>query len=182
MQDKDTLYARWLNGDIDEDELKVLREDGALQELEAIVKATEELSLPKYDAEVGYEKFKKKHAKKTTKATTFNLRRVISIAASFLLLAFLTWTFFSSNKEQTIVAQNGFTKKVDLLDRSSVVINDGSSVTYDPKNWEKERKVDLKGEAFFQVQKGNPFVGSYKRKSLCKSETHKMTLLNLQKQ
>ena len=53
MPDKETLYARWFSGEIDDDELKALRENGIVHELEKIKEATEQLALPKYDVNSG---------------------------------------------------------------------------------------------------------------------------------
>ena len=158
MPDKETLYARWFSGEIDDDELKTLHENGIVQELEKIKEATEQLALPKYDVDSGYEKFKNKYPEKKAKIRSINLAKIMSIAASFLVLVVVAWMILSPGKEQMIMAQNGSNERVDLLDGSTVLINDGSSVQYDTKNWEQERKVNLTGEALFQVEKGSPFI------------------------
>ena len=41
MENKDTLYARWLSGELSVSELEQLKQSGELQELEAIIKATD---------------------------------------------------------------------------------------------------------------------------------------------
>ena len=62
MSDKDTLYARWLSGDLSAAEEEALKASGEWEELEAIIRASEGLTLPTFDAEVAYKQFKNKGA------------------------------------------------------------------------------------------------------------------------
>ena len=43
---KDTLFARWLSGELTQEEQQQLQKGEALGDLEAIVKATDDLQLP----------------------------------------------------------------------------------------------------------------------------------------
>lgn len=45
-----------------------------------------------------------------------------------------------------------------LPDQSEVTLNAGSSLSYNVEEWSSERMVDLQGEAFFEVSKGNTFT------------------------
>ena len=45
----------------------------------------------------------------------------------------------------------------DFIDNSRVILNDGSSIKYDERKWGSERMVELKGEAFFEVEAGQLF-------------------------
>jgi len=55
---------------------------------------------------------------------------------------------------QTLTAQHLSTQ---LPDGSSVDLNAGSEISYHPYWWMLNRKVNLKGEAFFEVEKGSKF-------------------------
>ena len=44
-----------------------------------------------------------------------------------------------------------------LPDSSFVALNMGSELYYTKKGWQTERRVELKGEAFFKVKKGSIF-------------------------
>ncbi|MBK8628435.1 MAG: FecR family protein [Saprospiraceae bacterium] len=48
--------------------------------------------------------------------------------------------------------------KEPFPDGSAVTLNPGSEVTFNSKKWEQERRVSLKGLAFFEVRKGASFV------------------------
>ena len=48
---KDTLYARWLSGELTKEEQQQLEGSTELADLEAIISTADQLTLPKYDAE-----------------------------------------------------------------------------------------------------------------------------------
>lgn len=81
-------------------------------------------------------------------------RFAIGVAASFALIAFLSY-FFLNNFQQTTISTDFAEKREMLLpDGSSVILNANSEITF-AKNWEGEniREVWLDGEAFFEVVK-----------------------------
>ena len=49
------------------------------------------------------------------------------------------------------------TKEVVLPDGSKVFLNKGSELTYSQDNWEEQRTIYLKGEGYFEVEKGSEF-------------------------
>ena len=57
----------------------------------------------------------------------------------------------------TIQSEFGQSLTISLPDASSVQINDGSRLAYDADDFESARKVNLEGEAFFEVKKGASF-------------------------
>ncbi len=79
-------------------------------------------------------------------------------AAAVLILTISIYavnTIFSGDRVITGLAeQNEFT----LPDQSEVVLNAGSKLKYSKKTFAEDRKLTLKGEAFFDVQKGGEFV------------------------
>ncbi len=155
---KDDLYARWLEGQISPKESEELQASGDLAALEAVIQATDKLFLPKYDTAVGYAKFKTKHAAKK-EAKVRPIRRlwpILTAAASIVLLIGVFW--WLNRGPQLLETGNRLTLTHTFSDATSVVLNDGSSLTYEEANWEKQRSVELIGEAIFNVQKGRPFI------------------------
>ena len=118
IEDKDTLFARWLNNDISEKELAALKESGDLDELIALVQATEQLDLKAYNVQQAYDKFKAKQAPQQAKSRRLNTAWVIGIAASIaLLIAFLApMLFFTGDAE--IVAERGTNTAHSFVDGS----------------------------------------------------------------
>ncbi len=158
MNEQDTLYARWLEGNISPEELQALQQSGELEELEAIIQQTEKLTMPAYNIEEGYQRFKNKNQKKETPIRTLSISKwVIGIAASLALLV-AAWFLVFNTSQTELIALNGDTKNFTFVDGSTVALNDGSSIYFDEKNWTQNRSLQLKGEALFQVQKGASFI------------------------
>ena len=157
-EDKDTLFARWLNNDISEEELAALKESGDLDELTALVKATEGLQLKPYNAQQAYDKFKTQQLPRKAKVRKLNTAWVIGIAASIaLLIAFLIPVLIASGDIE-IVAERGTNTTHSFADGSETVLNDGSTLTYSKKYGQENRLIQLAGEALFKVEKGTPFI------------------------
>lgn len=81
----------------------------------------------------------------------------VSIAASLLLLLGLGGYVYLNNANQERLISYScpagqYSKKIVLPDNSEVILNSGSKLTYDEKNFShKNRKVHLDGEAMFDV-------------------------------
>ncbi len=75
-------------------------------------------------------------------------------AASFALLLF----FLFNQPSKHIVVKNGNQITLTLPDGSLVKANAGTTISYRPGKWKKERRIHLSGEAFFEVKKGRPFI------------------------
>ena len=161
MENKDTLYARWLNGDISKEEADILKKSGEWEELESIINATESLSLPKLEVDRSYGKLNRPKKKTKTKLVALPLAGWISVAASIAILI-IGWAFFFDGA-QVISAPNSITLEHQLPDASLVILNDGSSIEYSNGTWESTRKVNLEGEAFFKVNPGSTFTVETKK-------------------
>lgn len=78
-----------------------------------------------------------------------------AVAASLLILLGITGVlrFYS----QTVECMPGEHLSLVLPDGSNVELNAGSELTYFPYWWRFSRRLELDGEAFFNVRKGNRF-------------------------
>ena len=89
------------------------------------------------------------------RAKRISMRQVLqyAVAACIGLLIFLTLfdphERVSSGKQQVLY---------NLPDGSSVNLNETSSITFKNRKWKQNRTIQLDGEAFFSVKKGNPFT------------------------
>ena len=86
--------------------------------------------------------------------------RVASIAATVALIIGLSVSFLVNNKmteiptlTSTFIAPQGQKSQLVLADGTKVWLNSGTSLTYTNKFGDKDRKVKLTGEAFFDVTK-----------------------------
>jgi transmembrane sensor len=91
---------------------------------------------------------------------------VFRAAAIFVVALFATWFLIKNNADNEFVSvQTQNNKQVVVLpDGSKVILNNNSTLTYPKKFNANERKVTLKGEAFFDVVKNpnQPYIIEHK--------------------
>ena len=67
---------------------------------------------------------------------------------------YLYYTYLLPATIETSIAE---TKKIMLPDSSEIILNAVSKIIYNERTWDKNRKLDLIGEAYFKVRKGSKF-------------------------
>ncbi len=83
------------------------------------------------------------------------------IAAAIALLVFFnlpSGSNFTPSYDTNVLAASAMRKTVQLPDGSVAYLNASSKLDYDKANWGKGRRLRLRGEAFFEVEKGNSFI------------------------
>lgn len=153
---KEDFLARWANGTLSEEEKKKFRETADYIYYEAILEGTDILEVPPYDSEKLFEKVQSKKRGVENKTKVFRLPRWSYAVAAGLALIFGYMFLF----DQTIDYTTGYGEQLALVlpDESEVILNAKSKLGYKKKNWEKERIVNLEGEAYFKVNKGGTFT------------------------
>ncbi len=98
---------------------------------------------------------------KTIQSRKPSRRRILSMVslAAACLALFVVFRYSGLFDKKIITGSNEQMAWV-LPDKSVININDGSSIQYNANRFTKNRKINLKGEAFFEVEKGNPFIVS----------------------
>ena len=156
MGNKENIYAKWLEGSLDPEEVEALRKSGELEELEKIIQSVDRLSLKPFPMDEAYHSFMQD---RPAKLIAFRRKSVIwasAIAASIALLVAAYFLFWTSTV--TISPQLAETQYLDLDDGSTIILNDGSSLSYRKGFFQPQRKVKLRGEAWFKVSPGSPFI------------------------
>lgn len=88
-----------------------------------------------------------------------NRRRWIwSAAAAVLLLLAAGWWLTQNTAPTSLLTARTESNQYPLPDGSTVSLNAVTEVQYEAKSWSKERRISLQGEAFFEVEKGVPFI------------------------
>ena len=87
----------------------------------------------------------------------FSLKYQLSAAASILILIG-TFYLFNLNKQIICYTQQGEIAEYSLPDKSVVILNADSKISYNKRNWNKSREINLTGEAIFKVKKGSLFT------------------------
>ena len=75
-----------------------------------------------------------------------------------ILLILAGWWALPAPPEVRLVATKGEQNIYELPDGSVATLNAQSSISYEPGEWSSARRVELNGEAFFEVKKGTPFL------------------------
>ncbi|WP_299883833.1 FecR family protein [uncultured Lacinutrix sp.] len=150
----DTFLARWLNGDLTPEEENAFKNSKEYIEYQKIIDVSNTLEAPDFDANLLISKIKKETIDKP-KVRKLNLPRIISIAASIIVLL---GVFFYQNAQNPVYNTSyGEQLSVILPDGSKVVLNANSSLTFNKTSWKKNRNLNLEGEAYFSVKEGSVF-------------------------
>ena len=92
---------------------------------------------------------------KTTRRTLIRILGLSGIAAAIALLLFFVNVY---SKDKQINAIAGEHVEQQLPDESIVKINAESSIRFNKKDFISKRELSMKGEVFFKIEKGSPFI------------------------
>lgn len=153
--EKDYLLHKWLNNEATPEELEQLKTDPEYASYVQIAAASSGFELPNMDSEANFEAIsnKIKPVHQLHKPNIFSV--VWKVAAVFAVL--LAGYYYISILDTSVKTEIAQTETFLLPDNSEVVLNAGSKITYNKKNWSNSRELSLDGEAYFKVTKGNKF-------------------------
>lgn len=158
MKEENDLL-KWLDRENSKEALARLKETNDFKTLEKIAHYSSHISTPKVDVEKALEDLKSRTQKKHKKGkiVAFNYKQLYKYAAAVVVLFTTSYYLFFNNTSnyKTELAQ---TKNFYLPDNSEVLLNANSEISYSKKEWKKNRTLELKGEAYFKVQKGKKFT------------------------
>lgn len=166
----EAFLARWLNGELTEDELKEWYANSEFEDLKKIATISGQLIVPEgLSRKDAWEKLMEKTTgteiepeDKTILITQF-FRWAGAVAAA-LAMIFAVY-FFTRSQVISISTQAGEKYTLYLPDSSMVILNAESQLAYDKDGWYDNRSLKLNGEAYFEVRKGERFtVNSQKGK------------------
>ncbi len=79
------------------------------------------------------------------------------VAASFLFCIGVAYFLFTNSNLEKVNTALVESEKINLQDGSFAFVAPDSEIKWNGKEFNKERKVELEGEAFFEVEKGGSF-------------------------
>lgn len=94
----------------------------------------------------------------TAQSRRLPMRRLLSYAAAAAVTGLVLFFSLFNNPAKVVHTANAERMALDLPDGSQVEVSAATELSYKPGSWKKERRIVLKGEAFFKVAKGQPFV------------------------
>ncbi|MEO8237590.1 MAG: FecR domain-containing protein [Flavobacterium sp.] len=149
------ILAKWLNDDLSEEELAEFQASPDFEKYEKIKNYTAHLEVDDLDEDTMLSNILQ-HKKTTQKVVPLYKNWIFRVAAIFVLA--LGITFVMKNfVPKTHIANFGEKTTFTLPDNSEVVLNSGSEINYKKWNWNSNRCLELKGEAYFKVSKGRRF-------------------------
>lgn len=154
--EKEYLIEKWLSHELTELEQEAFNQlpdatfyTELVQEAQRFKKPEKVKALP-FTALT--DKLDKRKIKKSSSLNNMLLRIAAIIILGFGIL-------YISLRDTVTTVNTDFASKENILlpDHSKVTLNENSQLKYNVSLWEKNRQVNLKGEAFFEVAKGEKF-------------------------
>lgn len=149
------LLAKWLNDDLSEDELVAFKASPDFEKYQKIKNYTDHLEVGDFDKNTMLSNILDQK-KITPKVVPLYKKWLFQAVAIFVLALGITFAL-KNFASQTQTANFGVKTTFSLPDNSEVVLNSGSEINYKKWNWDNNRHLELKGEAYFRVSKGRRF-------------------------
>lgn len=149
----DTFLARWAANELTEEELARFKKHLEYSKYSHIKKTSDRLSFSEYNVDNAFNLLKEKRSTKQETKVISLYKYVGAIAAAVALLFGFLFFFNNATTYQTEVAS---IEDILLPDGSEMKLHANSKASVS-KNWDKNRSLELRGEAFFKVKKGKKF-------------------------
>lgn len=159
----DDFLAKWLNGDLSEEDLKALQEKYNLDDLKKVLEGMNHLSPPAMlTKEEAWTRLQGKMEEdqridETPVVPLFGRMKWMATAAAAVVLIFAGY-FFLRDSRTIITTPDNYQMVHYLPDSSRVILNADSRLAYQEDEWEDKRSLTLEGEAYFEVRKGEKFT------------------------
>lgn len=155
--EKEDYIKKWLEGTLDEKEKALFERTEAYKSLQDLSNSLMSFKAPDYDMDAGYEALNARISAKKGRVVTMNWLSPLLKAAAVLLALAGSYFLFLHDPSTVIKTLAAEKTEIALPDSSFVALNALSRLAFNEKNWAKERRVELEGEAFFEVAKGSRF-------------------------
>ncbi|BDW91743.1 FecR family protein [Allomuricauda sp. XS_ASV26] len=159
---QENYLAKWLSGELSGEELREFESSPEYASYQKLKIASEKLTAPEFDADLALQRLKDEQIYNTPKVITLNpFKKFLRVAAVIAVLIAGSY-FYISTINESVRTEFAERSEVVLPDNSEVFLNAESRISYSKKNWDKNRNIELEGEAFFKVAKGKKFTVSTK--------------------
>jgi len=146
--------AKWLAGEMTTAESEAFEKSAEFETYRKIREFSSKLEAPEFDSEeILQNVIAHKKETKVIKPRFNWVAKMVAVLVIGLGIGF----FFLQNNTTKEMALAGEKNTFSLPDDSEVVLNSGSEIEYKKFNWKFRRELNLKGEAFFKVAKGEKF-------------------------
>ncbi len=150
---REELIRKWLDNELEPKELKLFKGLDDYEDLLRISDGIQGFKPNAFDTDAELNKLQKAIELKNQQKSW--LKPLIAIAAAVVILFGIYHSFaLQETQVATLASQK---QELQLPDNSNVSLNALSSLSFNEKEWDTEREVQLQGEAFFKVEKGSTF-------------------------
>lgn len=156
---QENYLAKWLNNELSEAELSEFKKSNEYATYQRILETSSTLEAPSFDKDKAWEAITaQRSSAEQPKVITFSpFKTFLRIAAVVAVL--LTGSYFYLNTlNESFTTDYAENREIILPDNSEIILNAESELSFNEKNWDKERNISLEGEAFFKVAKGKTFT------------------------
>jgi ferric-dicitrate binding protein FerR (iron transport regulator) len=153
--EKNYNLSKWLNNEFTDAELAEFKADPNFFNYEKIKNYSAQLKVSDFDEAKMLDTILS-HKKESSKVIPLYKNWIYRVAAVLVLALGITFAVQNFSTE-TQYASNGTRTSFLLPDNSEVVLNAGSEIEYKKWNWKNNRNLELQGEAYFKVAKGQKF-------------------------
>jgi len=153
---KEYLIEKWLKGDLTDSEMEVFSQLEDYQFNMDILESAKHFNASHFSNIDDFETFKKERLTNKEVHKLNWLQPLIRIASVVIIAFGIYFTFFYNHltRVQTLASEK---TTIELPDYSKVTLNALSEIEYHKADWENNRLLKLKGEAYFKVAKGKIF-------------------------
>ncbi|MCH8535854.1 MAG: FecR family protein [Flavobacteriaceae bacterium] len=155
--EQDEMLKKYISNELSEAEINQFKQTTAYKEYMALLDYAPAFKSPQFNAKVNFTKIQQQVNKRKINRGKIVSIGVISTIAALLVFGVFVLADYFTHSEHYHTAIAGQTE-LTLPDDSNVVLSANSSLLLDNKTWLNNRSLKLKGEAFFEVQKGKVFV------------------------
>ncbi|MEZ4796195.1 MAG: FecR family protein [Flavobacteriaceae bacterium] len=154
---KDYLIEKWLKGELTEAEKQSFSQLDDAEFNQYIIDNAKLFKASHNSTISDFNTFKNRYYSKNTTVKTLNWWSPLLKIASIVVIALGIYFTFFNNPETVFKTVASEKINFELPDRSIVELNAQSKITFNSKNWQSNRLLNLHGEAYFKVTKGKVF-------------------------
>lgn len=155
--DSEELIKKWLKNELSDNEKLMFDslDDAHLNEY--IIDKAQHFKASNFSEVNNFDTFKSQYNQHKIPVKRLNwLSSVLKVASIIVIALGVYFTlFFNQTVQIQTLASNK--ESIELPDHSLVMLNALSLLEYNKQNWKDHRKINLDGEAFFKVSKGQTF-------------------------
>ena len=149
-----TFLARWIANELTDEELTEFKSMEAFNDFQRINAIAQEFKAPPVDVQSALQNTKAKIKTATTKKV-IKFKPIWYAAAASVAILIGAVAIFNTTK--TYTTSYGEQLAFNLPDGSKIQLNAGSKISHKRFFWNSNRTLELDGEAYFEVEKGEKF-------------------------